>query len=62
MSHHQPQQFQVWLARCRENLAKFRQNRHALSKEEQIEFIRNQHLILKKGIDVVKGHARFEGL
>ena len=62
MSHHHPQQWQAWLARCRDNLAAFRQNRHALSKEEQIEFIRNQQVILQAGIKVVKGHARFEGL
>lgn len=60
MSQHRQEQFQVWLAKCRDNLAKFRQNRHALSQEEQIEFIRNQHLILQAGVKVVKGHARFE--
>lgn len=62
MSHHRPEQLQTWLAKCRDNLEKFRQNRHALSEEEQIEFVRNQHLILKTAIKVVKGHARFEGL
>lgn len=62
MSHHHPQQLQAWLARCRANLAKFRQNRHALSEAEQIEFIRNQHLILQTSVKVVKGHARFEGV
>jgi hypothetical protein len=62
MSLQHPQQLQAWLAKCRDNLAKFRQNRHALSEEEQIEFIRNQHLILKTAVKVVKGHARFEGL
>jgi hypothetical protein len=62
MSHHHPQQLQKWLASCRGNLAKFRQNRHALSKEEQIKFIQDQYLILRTGIKVVKGHARFEGV
>lgn len=60
--HHHPKQLQAWLARSRNNLAKFRQNRHALSEEEQIEFIRNQLLILQTGFKVVKGHARFEGV
>jgi hypothetical protein len=62
MSHHHPQQLQAWLARCRNNLAQFRQNRHALSEEEQIKFIQNQYLILQTAMRVVKGHARFEGV
>jgi hypothetical protein len=62
MSHHHPQQLQVWLTKARLNLVKFRQNRHALSKEEQIEFIRNQYLILQTSVKVIKGHARFEGV
>ncbi len=62
MIHHHPKQLQAWLARCRTNLAKFRQNRHALSEEEQIEFIQQQLAILQTSVKVVKGHARFEGV
>lgn len=60
--HHHPKQLQAWLDRIRLNLANFRQNRHALTQEEQIEFVRNQQLLLKTAVRVVKGHARFEGL
>ena len=62
MASHHPQQLQAWLTRLRVNLAKFRQNRHALSEQEQIDFIRNQLTIIETGIKVVKGHARFEGV
>lgn len=62
MSHHHPKQLEAWMNRCRSNLAKFRQNRHALTEEEQLEFVRNQYFILQMAVKVVKGHARFEGV
>lgn len=62
MSGIKQRQSQIWLARLRANIEEFRRNRHALSAEEQIEFIRNQQLILQAWIKVTKGHARFEGV
>ena len=62
MSGIKQQQSRLWLDRCRANIEKFRQNRHALSEEEQTEFIRNQQVILQAWVKVIKGHARFEGV
>jgi len=59
---HHPLQLLTWLTKCRDNIESFRQNRHDLPTEGQIETLRHQYVLLEVALKVIKGHARFEGV
>jgi len=56
-----PDQVALWADRCRQNIAEFSLRRHALSVQEQIEFVRTQYAILRVLCGVAKGDAYLQG-
>lgn len=52
----------AWLLRCRTNIRQFAKDRHTMTREQQIEFIRDQYAILSVIQKVLDGNARLQGI
>lgn len=53
---------EAWLVRCRSNIRTFAKDRQSMSREQQIEFIRDQYAILSIIRKVIDGNARLQGI
>lgn len=52
----------AWLLRCRSNIQEFRNTRHLMTPDQQIQFIREQYAILAVIRKVINGEARLQGI
>lgn len=52
----------AWMVRCKANIQNFKRDRGTMTREQQIEFIRDQYTILSIITKLVNGEARLQGI